>query len=156
MGDESRTALGSAHERFVRGLPERGEELRALCAQLAATPSDGRLLEQVRKRMHALFASAQVFEEEALSEAIERALTGLDMARDGGAPLPEAEIALLLDRCATLGATLFATSDGAVESARSRERVSTWPMNARWSGPPPSERAASAEAGIRDLCLLDW
>ncbi|RLB51712.1 MAG: hypothetical protein DRJ42_16345 [Deltaproteobacteria bacterium] len=101
MGKEE-TALGSARARFVEGLPRKAQELRGAVALLVATPDEDRPREELRRRLHALYASAQVFRIEALAGALKEAIGRLDAARGEVRPVTEDD----LDALATLAATL--------------------------------------------------
>ncbi|MDQ3037111.1 MAG: hypothetical protein M3Y87_32255, partial [Myxococcota bacterium] len=104
MGPESSrpTPLGVARARFVDGLPRKAAELRGSIALLAATPSEERPREELRRRLHALYASAQVFQIAALAGALKHAITRLDGARDEKRALSSDDV----DALATVAATL--------------------------------------------------
>ena len=103
MTETSRpTALGVARSRFVEGLPRKSQELRGSLALLVGSPGEERTREELRRRLHALWASAQVFQIEALSDALKDAITRLDAARDEKRPLSQDD----LDGLAALAATL--------------------------------------------------
>jgi DNA-binding response OmpR family regulator len=99
MSDEPRTALGSAHERFLRTLPDRGHELRELAGKLQSAPGDERMVEQIGRRLHALYASAQVFQEEPLLRAIKASLGGMETARLERRPPTPGELDCTLSLC---------------------------------------------------------
>jgi len=96
------TALGSARARFVEGLPRKAQELRGAVALLSGTPDADRPREELRRRLHALYASAQVFRIDALAGALKEAIGRLDGARTDGRPVTQDD----LDALATLSATL--------------------------------------------------
>jgi hypothetical protein len=96
------TALGVARARFVESLPRKAAELRASTALIVASPSEERPREELRRRLHALWASAQVFQIEALCDALKDAIGRLDRARDPKSPLRQED----LDALAALAATL--------------------------------------------------
>jgi len=96
------TALGVARARFVDGLPRKAQELKGALALLAGSPDAGRPREEMRRRLHALYASAQVFRIEALSAALKEAIENLDDAREEDRPLTQDD----LDALAHLAATL--------------------------------------------------
>ena len=103
MTETSRpTALGVARSRFVEGLPRKSQELRGSLALLVGSPGEERTREELRRRLHALWASAQVFQIEALSDALKDAITRLDAARDEKRALTQDD----LDGLAALAATL--------------------------------------------------
>jgi CheY-like chemotaxis protein len=99
MSEEPRTALGSAHERFLRSLPDRGAELRELAGKLQSAPGDERMVEQIGRRLHALYASAQVFQEEPLLRAIKSSLGGMETARLERRPPTPGELDATLSLC---------------------------------------------------------
>jgi len=86
------TALGVARARFVEGLPRKAGELRGAVALLAATPGADRPREEMRRRLHALYASAQVFRIERLAEALRAGIQRLDGARDAGRALDQTDL----------------------------------------------------------------
>lgn len=96
------TALGVARARFVEGLPRKAQELRASTALLVASPSEERPREELRRRLHALWASAQVFQIDALCDGLKDAIERLDRARDAKVALKQDD----LDALAALSATL--------------------------------------------------
>ncbi len=96
------TALGVARARFVEGLPRKAQELRASTALLVASPAEERPREELRRRLHALWASAQVFQIDALCDGLKDAIERLDRARDAKAALRQDD----LDALAALAATL--------------------------------------------------
>ncbi len=108
-----RTALGAARQRFVDALPRKGEELRASLALLSLDPSRGELLDELRRRLHALFASAQVFRIEPLASELRRAVDLVDAARRAEGTLHEPDLHLLR----TLAAALPALAEGEVPAA---------------------------------------
>jgi CheY-like chemotaxis protein len=142
MVEETRTALGSAHERFVRGLPERGRELRDLYRALEAMPQDARLVEQLRRRVMALYASAQVFQQQPLLERIERALAGLEAVSGDEPPVGRPERDAVLALCQELGAPEDATTARPPDG----ERVSSMFRKERWSGAPLPAQLPEAAA----------
>lgn len=102
MAERRQTALGVARARFVEGLPRKARELRASLALLAGTPDEERPREELRRRLHALYASAQVFRIEPLALALKDALAEIDEVRDARRGFTQDE----LDRLANLAATL--------------------------------------------------
>ncbi|MBW2461004.1 MAG: response regulator [Deltaproteobacteria bacterium] len=101
MGKEE-TALGSARARFVEGLPRKAQELGVAVALLLESPGEDRPREELRRRLHALYASAQVFRIDALAGALKEAIGRLDAVRAEARPATEDD----LDALATLAATL--------------------------------------------------
>lgn len=74
------TALGAARARFIDGLPRKAQELKASLALLAGTPEAQKPRDEMRRRLHALYASAQVFRIDGLVPAIKDAITRIDEA----------------------------------------------------------------------------
>lgn len=126
------TALGVARARFVDSLPQKAEEIQAVVRTLRGAPDDEASREEVRKRFHALYASAQVFRIQALAEALKRCLVVIDEARDEGRALTEADFD-------TLDGVL-----GSVSELATGQRPSIIPNmddaveNSRYSVPRPS------------------
>ncbi|MCS6798461.1 MAG: response regulator [Myxococcota bacterium] len=108
-GRPEQTALGTARARFVEGLPRKAQELRAAVALLAATPTAERPREEMRRRLHALYASAQVFRIEPLAAALREAIQRLDEARDTGRGLSQDD----LDALAALASGLESLGEAA-------------------------------------------
>src|SRR5688500_1262330 len=102
MAERRQTALGVARARFVEGLPRKTREVRASLALLAGTPDEERPREELRRRLHALYASAQVFRIEPLAQALKEAIVNIDAVRDQRRGFSQEEIDVL----ATLAATL--------------------------------------------------
>lgn len=96
------TPLGVARARFVEGLPRKAQELKGSVALLAGTPNEEKPREELRRRLHALYASAQVFQLERLAVALKEAIARLDAARDEKRGLLDGD----LDVLALLAATL--------------------------------------------------
>ena len=96
------TALGVARDRFVDGLPRKAGELRGAIALLAGAPDEDRPREELRRRLHALFASSQVFRLESLASALKEAVERLDGAREANRAVSSED----LDALANLAATL--------------------------------------------------
>jgi CheY-like chemotaxis protein len=109
------TALISAHARFREGLPRRGRELVDLVERVqrsdtlpsprGARAVDGSLEEELGRRVHALYASAEVFQEEALTHAAREVARQLDAAREQRRKLSRAELGAVLALAEQLGAT---------------------------------------------------
>jgi DNA-binding response OmpR family regulator len=96
------TPLGVARARFVEGLPRKAQELKGSVALLAGTPNEEKPREELRRRLHALYASAQVFQLEKLAVALKEGIARLDVARDQKRGLADDD----LDVLALLAATL--------------------------------------------------
>jgi DNA-binding response OmpR family regulator len=94
MGGSSqqKSALGVARARFIEALPRKSKELASAINSLGSSPEAGRSREELRRRLHALYASAQVFREEALASAVRSAIDRLDRARDTAASLAPDDI----------------------------------------------------------------
>jgi CheY-like chemotaxis protein len=150
MAQKSGTALGVARARFVDGLPRKGQELKGAIALLVATPSAARPREELRRRLHALYASAQVFRLDALAAALKEGIQSLDAAKDGG--LSQDDLDAL---------TLLSTTLPALGRQGEEERGSVYPSGPRASAPgedayesaypiprPPSAPAPRASAGL--------
>jgi DNA-binding response OmpR family regulator len=104
MSDEHRkhTALGVARERFIEGLARKAAELKGAVALLVASPDSERPREEMRRRLHALYASAQVFRMQPLADVLEDCLKRLDASRDEGRALSQDD----LDALASLAVSL--------------------------------------------------
>lgn len=102
MTGKQGTALGVARARFVDGLPRKANELKAALALLATSPDATAPREELRRRLHALYASAQVFRIEALASALKENIQALDASRESKRPVSQEEI----DNLAHLSSTL--------------------------------------------------
>ena len=132
-GNRKDTALGVARARFVEGLTRKAMELKGAVALLVAAPGSDRPREEMRRRLHALYASAQVFRIEPLADALKECIQRIDASRDQKRALSQDD----LDALATLSSTL-PTLGAVSESSR------------RPSAPPPaSTRAPAFGAGYR-------
>ena len=78
MTQAANSALQGARLRFVEGLPARAEELSITAERLGRDPGDQEAAAMLRRRLHALLASAQVFEERALALAVQDLIARLD------------------------------------------------------------------------------
>jgi CheY-like chemotaxis protein len=92
MTQAANSALHSARLRFVEGLPARADELSSTAERLARDPGDQEAAVMLRRRLHALLASAQVFEERALSLAVQDLIARLDVAQRAERPFTREEI----------------------------------------------------------------
>ncbi|HET6339521.1 MAG TPA: response regulator [Polyangiales bacterium] len=92
MTQAANSALHSARLRFVEGLPARADELSSTAERLARDPGDQEAAAMLRRRLHALLASAQVFEERALSLAVQDLIARLDVAQRAERPFTREEI----------------------------------------------------------------
>jgi hypothetical protein len=75
------TALGLARQRFVDSLPQKAGELRGALALLVGSPESPRPRDELRARLQALYASAQVFRMNVLAAALQEGATTLELAR---------------------------------------------------------------------------
>ncbi|MEM1415697.1 MAG: hypothetical protein AAGH15_12390, partial [Myxococcota bacterium] len=89
------TALGVARERFVEGLPRKARELEDAVRRLAATPDREAPRDELRRRLHALYASAQVFRIRSLARPLRAAVGRLDDARARTRPVTREELEAL-------------------------------------------------------------
>jgi len=92
MSDNARTALSQAQERFLEGLEARAAELRGSLSLVVASPGDERVHVELRRRLHALYASSQVAVEMALADRLRRALQIVDDAGGAGRPLSQSDL----------------------------------------------------------------
>ncbi|MFK7987032.1 MAG: response regulator [Sandaracinaceae bacterium] len=102
MAERRQTALGAARARFIEGLPRKAREVRASLALLTGTPAEDRPREELRRRLHALYASAQVFRIEELADELRGALEKIDDVRAERRAFAQEE----LDTLARLAATI--------------------------------------------------
>lgn len=86
------TALGSARGRFNESLPRKAIELRGAMALLSATPAAEGPREDMRRRLHTLYASALVFRNDALAAVVKDGIERLDAARDQKRALDGADL----------------------------------------------------------------
>src|SRR5699024_10490451 len=91
-GRREDTALGVARSRFIEGLPRRTRELKGAIALLVGAPDDVRAREELRRRLHALVASAQVFRIEVLADGLKACIELIDGARAEQRGLSEDEL----------------------------------------------------------------
>ncbi|MGF1466189.1 MAG: response regulator [Sandaracinaceae bacterium] len=120
MEDTRQTALGVARARFVEGLERKAREVRASLALLSGSPDEPRALEELRRRLHALYASAQVFRLNPLASALKDALHRIDRIREGADRLEASDLEALTH----LAAELPRLGDEPPEERRRRRRSS--------------------------------
>jgi CheY-like chemotaxis protein len=96
------TALGTARARFIDGLVRKAAELKGSLALIAGSPDADRPREEMRRRLHALYASAQVFRIESLAAALKEGIDRLDAARDARRSLEQDDLDALTNLAATL------------------------------------------------------
>ena len=105
-GKGEETALGTARGRFLDALPDKCAELSGLVQSLREQPEEGDAGEELRRRFHALYASALVFRSDSLTRLVQQAIACLDAARSGDRALTLADVDLLakvVDDMAALG-----------------------------------------------------
>jgi CheY-like chemotaxis protein len=90
--DREKTALDMARARFMDALPRKSIELKDAIAALAKSPDATRLQEEMLKRLHALYASAQVFHQDILAETVKQPIDCIDRAQDERRPLNQDDI----------------------------------------------------------------
>jgi DNA-binding response OmpR family regulator len=150
MADEPRTALGSAHERFLASLPERGRDLLDLCRALQAGPVDGRVVDLLWRRLLALDAAAQVFQDKLLIGRIARAKLAVGGARQSGATPEQGALDEVVALCRALGVVDPLPSAPAPDA----ERLAAMLRTERWSSPslrpvdPEVEAARDSSAPV--------
>jgi DNA-binding response OmpR family regulator len=132
MAERRQTALGVARARFVDGLARKTREVRASLALLAGTPDEERPREELRRRLHALYASAQVFRIEPLAAALKEAIANIDAVRDQRRGFSQDEIDVL----ATLASTLPGLGKAGGDLGAAANELITEPETL--APPPPS------------------
>ncbi len=149
MGPESSrpTPLGVARARFVDGLPRKAAELRGSIALLAGAPTEERPREELRRRLHALFASAQVFQIGPLALAIRDAIIRLDAARDEKRSLSDEDIEVLATLASTLP-ELGQAEPGTLEVEGLGSSPGSIPAGPRSSGFPTSASVLPGPSSI--------
>jgi DNA-binding response OmpR family regulator len=108
------TALGLARQRFVDSLPQKAGELRGALALLVGSPESPRPRDELRARLQALYASAQVFRMNVLAAALQEGAATLELARSEAREVSQAE----LDELTNLVATLPSLVDGGAPNVR--------------------------------------
>lgn len=78
MDQGSKTALGSAKERFLAGLARRLTEIEPSIQAVRADPRSPFAQADLQRRLHALLASSQLFEQVELAAVLQRATSRLD------------------------------------------------------------------------------
>jgi CheY-like chemotaxis protein len=147
-GQKKDTALGVARARFVEGLERKAQEMKASAALLVGSPGADRPREEMRRRLHALYASAQVFRIDPLAAALKDAIQRLDAARDQKRPLGDEDLEVLTALSGTLPA-LAAQVDAAprLSSPPAARRVSTAGMRSPVSATPVASSPGTSPAG---------
>jgi CheY-like chemotaxis protein len=82
VGRSEETALGSARGRFLESLPRKAIELRGAIALLQANPASEGPRADLRRKLHALYASALVFRSDALAALVQEGIKPLDAASE--------------------------------------------------------------------------
>lgn len=88
-------SLDAAYARFMEGIARKTAELRGGVEVLGFSPGDERTRDEVRRRLHALYASAQVFRLDPIAKVLQAAMVRLDAARENGRLLTEDDVAVL-------------------------------------------------------------
>lgn len=99
---EAPTALANAQARFRDGLPRRGLELITLSER--ARGGDASVEEELGRRVHALYATAEVFHDDELTRASRDVARLLDLAREQSRPLGKLELSAVRALASQLGA----------------------------------------------------
>jgi CheY-like chemotaxis protein len=128
------TALGSARGRFNESLPRKAIELRGAMALLAATPGAEGPREDMRRRLHTLYASALVFRNDALAGVVKEGIERLDAARDQKRPLDSTD----LDHLSMLVRRLPDLRGDAAAPGTPSQRPAAFTMSGSPSNRPPS------------------
>src|SRR5690606_1355494 len=82
VGRSEETALGSARGRFLESLPRKAIELRGTIALLQANPGSEAARSDMRRKLHALYASALVFRSDTLAALVQEGIKPLDLASE--------------------------------------------------------------------------
>ena len=141
VNGQHKTALGVAKARFIEALPRKAKELDSAVALLKESPGVMRLREEMRRRLHALYASAQVFREDALAKAVKAAIERLDRSRDSQNPLAEEDLEALANLASALPSLCARTSSKPPASQESERSVSPVPQ-----GPSPAPAGSDSAA----------
>jgi CheY-like chemotaxis protein len=94
-GRSEETALGSAHGRFLESLPRKAIELRGTIALLSATPAAEGPRAELRRKLHALYASALVFRSDPLAALVQEGIQLLDAVTQAKRAVSSDELATL-------------------------------------------------------------
>jgi DNA-binding response OmpR family regulator len=130
MAEKRQTALGVARERFVEGLPAKAREVKASLALLAGTPEGERPRDELRRRLHALYASAQVFRIEPLADALKEGIASIDAVRGQRRGFLQDEI----DALTRLASALPALGAGEAVTLAGASSLPPKPSARRWQG----------------------
>ncbi|MBK7155689.1 MAG: hypothetical protein IPH72_28600 [Sandaracinaceae bacterium] len=118
LSDPADTALGLARQRFVDSLPQKAGELRGALALLVGSPESPRPRDELRARLQALYASAQVFRMNVLAAALQEGATTLELARSEAREVSQAELDELTNLVATLPSLGWGAQRAAVDGPR--------------------------------------
>ncbi len=99
---EQHAPIKAAHERFLHSLPAKAQELQDFLPGLLGAPAASQVMEEMRRRLHALYASAQVFQSESLADTVKVGLDRLDVAKDQDRRISQADIDVLQAMVAAL------------------------------------------------------
>ena len=106
----SSTPLANAHARFRDGLARRGRELLELAER--ASRGERAVDEELGRRVHALYASAEVFQDDDLTRAARDVARLLDLAREEKRTLSKLELTAVMALAEQLGAALRGRGGG--------------------------------------------
>ncbi|HET8939174.1 MAG TPA: hypothetical protein VFN67_37270, partial [Polyangiales bacterium] len=102
MPHATKSALQDAREAFIAGLARRADALRPVVEKFIADPSARAVRAELQRRLHSLLASAQLFEEPALVEQLQRLTSRLDAVGLASEAWQTPDSDLLLQLLATL------------------------------------------------------
>lgn len=148
MAAKEETALDAARSRFVEGLPKKAAELRAALALLVAAPGSERGRDEMRRRLHALHASAQVFRVDELSRTVADAIALLDRMKREARAIGDDELDRLMATTAAV-AELGGADSAAVDALLDEVRRPTLP------GAGPSPVGGDARPGMQTVQSLE-
>jgi CheY-like chemotaxis protein len=104
MEQRSKTAFGSALERFVAGLPRRARELSAAVTAVYEPERASTAQTELQHRLHSLLASAQLFEQKDLIKQVRPLAQRFDAIAAGQAPFDARDFGALAALIAQLSA----------------------------------------------------
>jgi CheY-like chemotaxis protein len=105
MTDRPPSPLANAHARFRDGLARRGRELLELAER--ASRGERAVDEELGRRVHALYASAEVFQDDELTRASRDVARLLDLAREEKRTLSKLELSAVMSLAEQLDAALL-------------------------------------------------
>lgn len=124
VGRSEETALGSARGRFLESLPRKAIELRGAIALLQANPAAEGPRGDLRRKLHALYASALVFRSDALAALVQEGIKPLDSASEQKRALDAGDmeaLASVVRRIAELRVPTLSDDEGADGPVRRQE-----------------------------------